>query len=752
MLEHQFQGDTGDLVAVLRLTLMPAATRRATIASVRDFRTLLTGGSDLPVAAFAAALDAADAAMRAALGDRHSQILSDGRRALRAWSDEPRRALAIRLRGRIPTLEDAVAAAKAAWPADKAHRAETALSRLAAVQGTSLAGLDATALVVEPLLRAATPETFGVEAAKSLQNMCGLVRAAVALVDPDRVRGREGDVKSLPAEWLKVLLILTARTPKHAQAERAIHRRLAATAARDGLAPAQITPSFAQRFVKRERATKGPSHPEKLRYALRRWNGAVAEGLIPSIELPLEVARVRLPDVAWEAVPPAIREPLDAVVGRVQSPTGGLDWSATVPGTDKHDLDDELGLAGLGDEAPDVKGLLLREPGTVKNWTDAVKRVWHAAATDPRITPKPARIEDLYTKPCVVAVVRAIRSARRARLEAQGTAWEGQERGRYETSLVEAFLAAGRALGIPDERLAPIAAMVPEIDPSVVGKKLQPDGRVKHVYEDGRIGPRHAGMLKQIAQESALRRWFEAPRTLWGLAEAPLRRGKTPTLRHAALARSALLAQICQRVSPLRRMNLVRLRIGGDAPHIQLPLGKGEGWLVLSAIETKNLRQIKVRIDPDTVDMIRQYIATFRPVLAKAAGALPENEHLFPGAGSERKERGANGRYGPGLGYFTKEKLNAVFAGHMRRHALLRMDLHVMRHLAAKVILDQDPSAMALVQEILGHKKIETTRAYYAEVCGLIAQDRYLALLDRATRKALAQVSFRIGIEQELKG
>ena len=34
-----------------------------------------------------------------------------------------------------------------------------------------------------------------------------------------------------------------------------------------------------------------------------------------------------------------------------------------------------------------------------------------------RIAPKPRRIEDLYTKACVVAVVRAVRSARRARLE-----------------------------------------------------------------------------------------------------------------------------------------------------------------------------------------------------------------------------------------------------------------------------------------------------------------------------------------------
>ena len=83
----------------------------------------------------------------------------------------------------------------------------------------------------------------------------------------------------------------------------------------------------------------------------------------------------------------------------------------------------------------------------------------------------------------------------------------------------------------------------------------------------------------------------------------------------------------------------------------------------------------------------------------------------------------------------------------MLANAQLRIDLHVMRHLAAKVILDQDPSAMALVQEVLGHKKIDTTRAYYAEVCGLVAQSRYLELLDRATRKMAT--SEACGMERE---
>ena len=78
--------------------------------------------------------------------------------------------------------------------------------------------------------------------------------------------------------------------------------------------------------------------------------------------------------------------------------------------------------------------------------------------------------------------------------------------------------------------------------------------------------------------------------------------------------------------------------------------------------------------------------------------------------------------------------------------------MHVARHIAAKVILDMDPSAMGLVQEILEHKRIETTRAYYAEVSKLIAQKRYLQLLDKATLRALGKIDFRVEFEKQLGG
>ena len=50
---------------------------------------------------------------------------------------------------------------------------------------------------------------------------------------------------------------------------------------------------------------------------------------------------------------------------------------------------------------------------------------------------------------------------------------------------------------------------------------------------------------------------------------------------------------------------------------------------------------------------------------------------------------------------------------------------------------------MSLVKEILGHKRLTTTQAYYAEVSKIIAQRRYIHLLERQARQVLATVTFK---------
>jgi hypothetical protein len=196
-------------------------------------------------------------------------------------------------------------------------------------------------------------------------------------------------------------------------------------------------------------------------------------------------------------------------------------------------------------------------------------------------------------------------------------------------------------LSIDPQRLEAVEELKRQLDPHVIGMKRTADGGFKRVYAERRIGDRHATMLAAFGDLSRLKRWFEAPSVLWSLACKPIERGRTPQAVHVALARSALIARIGQYVAPLRRTNQARLRHEGDDRHIILPEGDGEGTLRIPASEGKTLRWIHVRIDRETVRMLKYYIKHFLPIARKGAKASKDNPHLFPGADGARSRTAA---------------------------------------------------------------------------------------------------------------
>lgn len=72
-------GDTGDLIACLRLTHMPTSTRIGTIGSARLLRDAISGGAELPVESLAEAVATPDPRIKAAFGTRWTQMASDTR-------------------------------------------------------------------------------------------------------------------------------------------------------------------------------------------------------------------------------------------------------------------------------------------------------------------------------------------------------------------------------------------------------------------------------------------------------------------------------------------------------------------------------------------------------------------------------------------------------------------------------------------------------------------------------------------------
>ncbi|MCZ4262868.1 tyrosine-type recombinase/integrase [Limimaricola sp. G21655-S1] len=733
------QGDTADLRRCLWLSNMKGSTRNATLMSLATFCSASNDDGELSVVRVRQLIAAPEVQLKAEVGSRWTQVVSDVRRALRYWNDLPTRWLALRLRARIPTLTDAATAASFRLGADEAKRASAALNALAASEGGTLDDVPATAGVIEPLLRGATPETFGVASLKSLDNKRTLIRKVVRFVDPLSTGMRETSIDTLPAQWREILAILERQLKDHEKSAAAILRRLAGFCARQGMRPTEIDEPLVEAFVAMELATHAPTYVEKLRAALRRWNDAVDVGLVCPY-LPLPAAPVhRQESVTWQSVPSSIRAPVDAYLETAVSVRNPGDWGDLVPDADPEYA--ELGIV-FGDPVSnsETSAAPILEPGTHKNWRDAVKRAWHAAKADPRVQPKPEVLGELFCKPVVAALVASTRRARRQRDEAKGLVFDPKVKGRYEHTLVEALCSVGRALAVAPARLEEVEELKRQLDPGVIGMKRSADGSFKRVYAERRIGTRHANMLAQFADTTRLKRWFEGPSVLWTLACAPITRGRKPQASHVALARSALMARIGQYVAPVRRTNHARYRYEGDDRHIILPEGDGEGTLIIPAHEGKTGKEIHVRIDRETVRMLKYYIKHFLPVAQRQAKASPDNPHLFPGADGQKIE---DGGYALGRGYITKSKLNTSFKKHMMKHCGLDLCLHVMRHLAGKIILDQDPSAMSLVKEILGHKRLRTTQSYYAEVCKIVAQRRYIHLLERQARQVLATMSFK---------
>jgi hypothetical protein len=242
-------GDTADLRRCLWLAKMNASSRRASLDSLATLCAAAGCDGEIPVARVRQLVSEPDAVVKAAVGVRWVQVASDVRRALRHWDDLPTRWLALRLRDQIPTLADAATAASLRLSPDEAKRARAALEALAASEGGTLEDFPATTVAIDPILRAASPATFGVVSMKSLENKRTLVRKVVRFVDPVTSGLRAASVAMLPSCWQQRLAIVEDQLKDHEKSVAAILRRLAGFCARQHIDPAGIDASLVEAFV-----------------------------------------------------------------------------------------------------------------------------------------------------------------------------------------------------------------------------------------------------------------------------------------------------------------------------------------------------------------------------------------------------------------------------------------------------------------------------------------------------------------------
>lgn len=191
--------------------------------------------------------------------------------------------------------------------------------------------------------------------------------------------------------------------------------------------------------------------------------------------------------------------------------------------------------------------------------------------------------------------------------------------------------------------------------------------------------------LRQLDDPAALRRLLLLPERLNAAADALGPTRKAQLWREEAVTIAILL------VCPIRVGNLCRIHLERN---LQRP-GNGRVFLVFEADEVKNNRRIEFELPKDVVTLIDRHVATRLPGLCP-----PGTPWLFP-----RRD---------GSGPTNSTHLSKEVCGAIRREAGVVMNMHLFRHLAAKLWLNANPGQYETARRILGHAELSSTLNAYA--------------------------------------
>jgi integrase len=163
--------------------------------------------------------------------------------------------------------------------------------------------------------------------------------------------------------------------------------------------------------------------------------------------------------------------------------------------------------------------------------------------------------------------------------------------------------------------------------------------------------------------------------------------------------KAALLVQIALVIelllmAPIRRRNLVGLNL---ERHISWTRSgrAGVAHLVIPGEEVKNGEPLEMELPAESSSLLRLYLNDYRPRLL--AGPSP---WLLPG----------RTRHAPKAADVLANQVSET----VRERIGLEVNFHLFRHIAAKLFLDARPGQYEVVRRLLGHKRIETTVAFYA--------------------------------------
>jgi len=202
--------------------------------------------------------------------------------------------------------------------------------------------------------------------------------------------------------------------------------------------------------------------------------------------------------------------------------------------------------------------------------------------------------------------------------------------------------------------------------------------------------PKNRERLRQFDLDENMVAMIDLPaRTLRRIQKKP-----EPTYRDAVAVMHALMIALLTH-APIRSSNLVELEMGA---HL-LDMGKGARRMLrihLPEAITKTHRTYDAPLPHHLIPLLDAWVTIYRRRICSAP-----NVYLFPGPRGTLRSR---------------DSVAAELSRFVKRETGLTVHLHLFRHLAAKIILDQDANAIEVVRQLLGHTTTRITERAYAEL------------------------------------
>jgi integrase len=292
----------------------------------------------------------------------------------------------------------------------------------------------------------------------------------------------------------------------------------------------------------------------------------------------------------------------------------------------------------------------------------------------------------------------------------------------YLKALAGNLLKIGRLIGTPASDEQGLVALRDDVDPYLIEIRVNGQGKERRIFDLERMGQRHAKRLEQFNDPAKLHAWFQMMPTLFRRMQDIVREEREPTSEEVNDSIACVLHAITQSC-PIRRSNLAKITVFGSDPWLRLPAFEDDrARLQIPAQFVKNRKQVDGELTPEAAEIVRLFVQHFRPAMAKAVGASDRNPYLFPGRGMVHR---------------SGTQLNNIFVDRNWRIGGFDLNIHCQRHVCGKLILDEDPTQMALVQILLDHKSIATTASFYAKINKIIALRQFHSLVAKRRQELL---------------